>query len=183
MCLFRETFSVEAVCLAFGARTEDDLGVTPLWGGVGRSGGGSVGEAREVMDRVTEALFNKDKAAATKCYAADAVAVAPDAGEVRGVENVVAWSWDLFDAFPDAKYESVNEYESGDTAIDEGYFVGTHTGPLKNPNGESIPATGKSVRVPACDLATVRNGVITRHRFYYDQMDFLGQLGLLEEGG
>lgn len=140
-----------------------------------------MGEAREVMDRVTEALFNKDKATATSCYAADAVAVAPDAGELRGVEDIVAWSWDLFDAFPDAKYESVNAYESGDTAIDEGYFVGTHTGPIQNPGGEPIPATGKSVRVRACDLATVEGGVITRHHFYYDQMDFLGQLGLLPE--
>jgi hypothetical protein len=35
--------------------------------------------------------------------------------------------------------------------------------------------------MPACDIATVENGVITRHRFYYDQMDFLGQLGLMEE--
>jgi ketosteroid isomerase-like protein len=140
-----------------------------------------VGEAREVMDRVTEAIFNKDRATATSCYAPDAVAIAPDVGEIRGNENIVAWSWELVEAFPDAKYESANSYESGDTAIDEGYFVGTHTGPLRAPTGEIISATGKPVRVPACDLATVKNGVITRHRFYYDQMDFLGQLGLLPE--
>jgi hypothetical protein len=30
-------------------------------------------------------------------------------------------------------------------------------------------------------VATVRNGRITRHDFYFDQMDFLGQLGLLAE--
>jgi SnoaL-like polyketide cyclase len=44
-----------------------------------------------------------------------------------------------------------------------------------------IPATGKHVRVRACDIATVQNGVITSHRFYFDQMEFLGQLGLVPE--
>ena len=140
-----------------------------------------MGEAREVMDRITDAYFSKDMDAAAKLYAPDAVAVAPDAGELRGRDQIVAWSKELFDAFPDATYEPVNEYEAGNTAIDEGYFVGTNTGPLQGPTGETIPATGKSVRVPACDIATVENGVITRHRFYYDQMDFLGQLGLMEE--
>ena len=140
-----------------------------------------MGEAREVMDRITDAYFSKDMDAAAKLYAPDAVAVAPDAGELRGRDQIVAWSKELFDAFPDATYEPVNEYEAGNTAIDEGYFVGTNTGPLQGPTGETIPATGKSVRMPACDIATVENGVITRHRFYYDQMDFLGQLGLMEE--
>jgi ketosteroid isomerase-like protein len=30
-------------------------------------------------------------------------------------------------------------------------------------------------------LATVRDGRIISHRFYYDQMEFLGQLGLVPE--
>jgi hypothetical protein len=29
-------------------------------------------------------------------------------------------------------------------------------------------------------VATVRDGVITNHRFYFDQMEFLSQLGLAE---
>jgi predicted ester cyclase len=102
---------------------------------------------------------------------------------VRGNDNIVAWSRQFFAAFPDAKYEPVNEFESGNTAIDEGYFAGTNTGPLPGPTGETIPATGKSVRVRACDIATVEDGVITSHRFYFDQMDFLGQLGLMEAPG
>ena len=94
----------------------------------------------------------------------------------------MAWTRELIDAFPDAKYEPVNEYEVGNTAIDEGFFVGTNTGSLQAPTGETIPATGKSVRARAVDLATVENGVITSHRFYFDQLDFLSQLGLMEGG-
>jgi hypothetical protein len=49
------------------------------------------------------------------------------------------------------------------------------------PSAESIPATGKQIRVRDCDVATVTGGLLTRHRFYFDQMEFLGQLGLLPE--
>ncbi len=111
----------------------------------------------------------------------DAVAITPDQGELTGREQVVQYLRQLTDAFPDATYEAVYAHESGDTAVDEGYVVGTNTEPLAMPTGESIPATGKRIRVRSCDVATVQNGLITSHRFYFDQMDFLGQLGLLPE--
>jgi ketosteroid isomerase-like protein len=141
-----------------------------------------MGEARDLMDRVTDAFFSSQWDTAAKLYAPDAVADTPDKGEVRGKDNIVAWTKELIDAFPDAKYEPLNEYEAGNTAIDEGFFVGTNTGPLQGPTGETIPATGKRVRARAVDLATVENGVITSHRFYFDQLDFLGQLGLMDAG-
>jgi uncharacterized protein (TIGR02246 family) len=133
------------------------------------------------MDAITNAVLQKDLEAAANLYAPDAVVVTPDQGEIRGREQIVQYLKEINDAFPDNTYESAYKHESGDTAIDEGYFVGTHTAPLALPTGEELPATGKQVRVRACDIATVRNGVITSHRFYFDQMDFLGQLGLLPE--
>jgi predicted ester cyclase len=139
-----------------------------------------MGEAREVLDRLTDAVFSKDWEAVARFYPAEAVAVTPDAGEIQGNEEVVAWSSEFLDAFPDARFESVYAHEAGNTAIDEGYFVGTNTGPLRSPTGETMPATGRSVRFRACDIATVEDGLITSHRFYFDQMEFLGQLGLME---
>jgi ketosteroid isomerase-like protein len=150
-----------------------------LYSGAGKEEG-TMGEARDLLDRVTNAFFSSEWDTAAKLYAPDAVADTPDKGEVRGQENIVAWTRELIEAFPDAQYEPVNEYEVGNTAIDEGFFVGTNTGPLQGPTGETIPATGKRVRARAVDLATVENGVITSHRFYFDQLDFLGQLGLME---
>jgi ketosteroid isomerase-like protein len=133
------------------------------------------------MDAVTEAVFQKDLETATNLYAPDAVMVTPDQEELRGREQIIGYLKQFNDAFPDNRYEPAYAHESGDTAIDEGYFVGTNTAPLPLPTGEELPATGKQVRVRACDIATVQNGVITSHRFYFDQMDFLGQLGLLPE--
>jgi ketosteroid isomerase-like protein len=140
----------------------------------------TMGEAREVMDRVTAAMDNNDVEAARSLYASDAVAETPDEGTLRGADAIAGWLVKLAEAFPDARYEPTNGFEVGDTAIDEGYFTGTNTGPLPMPGGQSAPATGKAIRVRACDVATVRDGVITSHRFYFDQLEFLGQLGLAE---
>ncbi|MGH3326867.1 MAG: ester cyclase [Streptomycetales bacterium] len=139
-----------------------------------------MGQAREVMDRLTEAIFKKDLDTAASLYAIDAVAVTPDQGELNGREQIVQYLTGFVDACPDAAYESIDQHESGNTAIDEGFLVGTNTAPLRLPTGGTLPATGRSVRVRGCDLATVENGVVTRHRFYFDQMEFLAQLGLLQ---
>jgi ketosteroid isomerase-like protein len=139
-----------------------------------------MGEARDVMNRLTDAMFGGDREGAAQLYAPDAVAVTPDQGEVQGREAVMVWNQQFFDAFPDARYELVHSHESGDTAIDEGFFVGTNTGPLPTPTGDTVPATGRAVRVRACDIATVQGGLVTSHRFYFDQADFIAQLGLDE---
>jgi ketosteroid isomerase-like protein len=133
------------------------------------------------MDKLTDALFRNDYDAARALYASDAVAVTPDKGEVNGSGEIVDWARELFEAFPDARYESANAFESGNTAIDEGYFTGTNTGPLVAPTGDTMPATGRSVRFRACDVATVEDGAVTSHRFYFDQMEFAEQLGLMEQ--
>jgi predicted ester cyclase len=137
-----------------------------------------MGEARKILDQATEASFNQDWAAAEKFYAPDAVGVTPDQGEIKGGAEIMQWLKQFFDSFPDGKYQPEFQHESGNTAIDEGWFTGTNTGELVLPTGDRLPATGKRVRVRGADMATVENGLITSHRFYYDQMDFLGQLGM-----
>lgn len=140
-------------------------------------------EAREIMDRLTEAVFKKDFDTARSLHAPDALSITPDAGELTGPDAAVAYLRQFVDAFPDAQYETRYELECGDTAVDEGYFVGTHTQPLRTPDGQEIPATGRAVRVRGCDIVTVADGKVTSHRFYFDQMEFLGQLGLAPEAG
>jgi predicted ester cyclase len=140
-----------------------------------------VGEAREVMDRLTEAFFNKDYETATKLYAPNAIVETPDAGELKGGAEVAQYMKVFFDAFPDAKYEASTAFESGNTAVDEGRFVGTNTGPLRMPNGEELPPTGKRVNMRGADIATIENGLVTSHRFYFDQMELMSQLGLAPE--
>ena len=141
-----------------------------------------MGEAREVMDRLTAAATEtKDFQAVAECYANHAVAVTPDQGEIRGGAAIANYLRQFSDAFPDLQYEHIDKHEAGNVAVDEGYITGTHTAPLATPSGESIPPTGKRIRVRDCDVATVEGGLVTSHNFYFDQMEFLGQLGLLPE--
>jgi ketosteroid isomerase-like protein len=140
-----------------------------------------VGEAREVMDRLTDAVMSGDLDALKSLYAPDAVAETPDQGTVPGRDQIAAYLGEFATAFPDASWEYRSKYETGDTAIDEGFFVGTNTGSMTGPNGETIPPTGKRIRARECDVATVQNGVITSHRLYFDTLDWLTQLGLAPE--
>jgi ketosteroid isomerase-like protein len=140
-----------------------------------------MGEARETMDRMTRAFVEQDLDTVVNLYAVDAVILTPDLGELKGREQIRSYFQGFKDAFPDARYELVAGYEAGDVAIDEGFFVGTHTGPLADPSGQTQPATGETVRLRACDIATVEHGLVTSHRFYYDQLELLTQLGLVEE--
>jgi ketosteroid isomerase-like protein len=136
--------------------------------------------AREVMDRMTEAFEKHDFDAVSKVYAADAVIVTPE-GEIHGREAITDYFRRQLAAIPDSSYELVAGHEAGNVAIDEGYWVGTNTGPLSMPSGETLPATGRSLRLRACDIATVDGGMVVSHRFYYDQLDMLEQLGLLPD--
>ena len=138
-----------------------------------------MGQAREVMDGITAAIMSGDRAAIERLYAPDAVVEAPDVPRIEGASAIADYHLSLHRAFPDAGFEFRSTIEVGDIAIDEGWFTGTHTDVLSTPAGD-IPATGKSVRARVFDILEVADGRCVSHRFYYDQLGFMEQLGLME---
>jgi ketosteroid isomerase-like protein len=141
-----------------------------------------MGQARELMDQLTEALTtHQDPKTLANLFAEDAVAYTPDGGELHGRDAISEYWRQMTDAVPEARYEPLASFEVGDTAIDEGIFSGRNTGPLEFPDGTSLPATQKDLRIHGVDFATVRDGQITSYRLYFDQLEFLNQLGLLPE--
>ncbi|MGY1754369.1 ester cyclase [Blastococcus sp. SYSU D01042] len=140
-----------------------------------------MGQARDIMDRLSGALTAGDRAAITGLYAPDAVLETPDGPRIDGAEAIADYFAALARAFPDLSFQLVAGYEIGNTAIDEGFVVATHAGVLTTPDGDIGP-TGRSLRLRECDLATVEDGVVTRHRMYFDQLEFLVQLGLADAG-
>ena len=141
-----------------------------------------MGQAREVMDRLTAAITTADPKAIADLYAPDAVAVTPDGGELHGRDDIAGYWRQMTEAVPDGSYESVHSYEVGNTAIDEGVFTGRNTGPIQLPTGETLPPTQKEIRIRGVDFATVDDdGRIVDYRLYFDEMEFLGQLGLLPD--
>ncbi|CAL9479951.1 nuclear transport factor 2 family protein [Streptomyces sp. Tu 3180] len=141
-----------------------------------------MGQAREAMDRLTEAVTtNQDAEAVAELFAEDAVALTPEAGELHGRYEIAEYWRRMTTALPDARFESVSAYECGDTAVDEGYYSGRNTGPVRTPDGRTLPATQNAVRIRGVDIATVADGLIVDYRLYFDRLALLEQLGLPPE--
>jgi len=99
--------------------------------------------------------------------------------EMRGVEPFIAYGQLFATAFPDMRVELLSTTEEGNTVVAESILRGTHTGPLTDPSGHEIPATGKPINIPVADSFVFEDGKLATHRVYFDQMSLMAQLGLL----
>jgi steroid delta-isomerase-like uncharacterized protein len=80
-------------------------------------------------------------------------------------------------AFPDIHRQLDRFYFDGDTVIVELSLNGTHEGDLPGPNGP-IPATGKEIHAPCCDVFQIKDGKVTSFHCYLAATIILAQLGL-----
>ena len=96
--------------------------------------------------------------------------------KVKGVDDVLtAWKgWAT--AMPDSRATFRSELVSGNTAVLEITWTGTHKGPLMMPDGE-IPASGKKIELRACQVVEVANDRVKSVRHYFDMGTLLDQLG------
>ncbi|HVC33250.1 MAG TPA: nuclear transport factor 2 family protein [Chloroflexota bacterium] len=89
-----------------------------------------------------------------------------------------------FSGFPDGRTEILKIAAADDgTVVTEFLGKGTHTGPLPGPGGRVILATGRSTCTRFCQVATVKENLITGARMYYDLVGFLAQLGIMGSPG
>ena len=100
--------------------------------------------------------------------------------EARGPAQATAFSRPMIAAFPDSHHQCDVVVEEGDTVVVEGVWTGTHTAPLATPAGE-VPATGNSMRLPFSMVVHFDGDRAASIRVYFDQMTFLGQLGLIPQ--
>ncbi len=137
-----------------------------------------LGELTELVNQhytnVSEGRIERDR----DVVSPDIVHVSAAAGTVTGIEAFLAFVTGFKQAFPDLRWKMREFIEGSDAVVAEGVFLGTNTGPMVGP-GASIPATGRRVELPFCDIWKVSNGRLVENRIYYDQVTFLGQLGLL----
>ncbi len=134
-------------------------------------------EAAELGERWFQALTAGDVEAAVGLLSDDVEFGSP-AGTIKGSAEVRQFLQGYQLGFPDAKFAVSAVYGSGQTAALEGAYSGTNSGPLTSPSGE-IPATGKYASVPFVTVLETDGERITAHRAYWDQMGFIGQLGLM----
>jgi hypothetical protein len=81
-------------------------------------------------------------------------------------------------AFPDMHRELGNFYFYDNAVIVELSLNGTHKGDLVLPVG-TIPATGKKIHAPCCDVFQLKDGKVTSFDCYLIASVLLEQLGVL----
>jgi len=100
------------------------------------------------------------------------------AGTLRGLDAFRAVIRVFPDAFPDIEFTVHTWVETGDWLVVEGRVRGTHTGPLKTPEGE-IPATGKRLDLRFVDILQARGDKFCLLHVYFDRLEMMSQLGVI----
>ncbi|WP_157156282.1 MULTISPECIES: ester cyclase [unclassified Diaminobutyricimonas] len=127
----------------------------------------------------TASAFNdRDVAAFTALYAADAVVSDPFSPEpLRGRDAIAQDMADVLRAMSDARFTVGRMLEEGDLVVGEFTVAGTHDGPFATATGEIAP-TGNPVRLEGAVFSRLNAmGEVIEERRYYDVASVLHQLG------
>ena len=133
---------------------------------------------REAFERGTETFNAHDIKGFADVLADDVAFKAPGGVQGRGkkacAESYGAW----FEAFPDAHVEVHRVHFSGDVAVEEGTFTGTHNGILHGPAGD-VPPTGRPVSIDYVNVLRFKDGKHVSFSLTFDRLAMLEQLGLI----
>jgi uncharacterized protein (TIGR02246 family) len=105
--------------------------------------------------------------------------------EFHSREELRGWLTPFWEGFPTFRHDIHRAVaESDDAVLAEGTWTGKHDGTIPMPDGE-VPPTGRNVSFRFAIAATRGpNGEQARSvNLYFDNLEFLGQLGVLPEGG
>jgi steroid delta-isomerase-like uncharacterized protein len=135
---------------------------------------------KEAADRHISAFNQKDLDAFAANEDPSIEFVIPGDVTMRGREQVRSFMTLFWEAFPDITISVTHQVISGDTAVTESTYRGTHTGTWRTPNGD-IPATGRTVRGRQVAVQRVTKGLIVSEHLYFDQLELLSALGLVPQ--
>ena len=94
--------------------------------------------------------------------------------DIVGIEGAREYYANYLTGFSDIRFTIVDVFGQGDKLVKHWRFEGTHTGDFFG-----IPATGKTVSLDGTTLVRMENSKIAEERDFYDNLDFLTQLGLI----
>jgi ketosteroid isomerase-like protein len=140
-----------------------------------------MGQNHDVVSRFWSAFEAGDLDGAAELMTSDAVFMQPGMPEVRGAEEMRGMLAGWRAAFPDLRHREQEVVESGDTVVVRLQVTGTHTGPMRLPDGQEVPPTGREMVWESVDWIKLRDGKLASWRVYQDNVPFLTALGLLPE--
>ena len=135
---------------------------------------------REAFEKGTEAFNAHDIGGFSDVMTDDVVYRAPGGMSSAGKQACAEHYAGLFTAFPDAHAMIQAVHVSGDVAVEEGTFIGSHKGVLHTPAGDVQP-TGRRVMVDYVQVLHFRDGLTASFSLMYDRLELLEQLGLVPD--
>ncbi|WP_137286673.1 ester cyclase [Halorussus salinisoli] len=100
----------------------------------------------------------------------------PTVGTLQGREEVEAYVREVTDGFSDFRIDINDLLSDGTVVMAESTLSGTHDGEF-----EDIPPTHEEFEIRDMAKFVVEDGKLREERAYFDQHDFLSQLGLVDE--
>ncbi|HWH15013.1 MAG TPA: nuclear transport factor 2 family protein [Miltoncostaeaceae bacterium] len=136
-----------------------------------------MGSATDAVMASFDAWRRNDHRAFAPTYAPDAVLHEHATGRtVHGGEAMAAHNLAWREVFPDIDGEMLSVSEDGGRVALQILWRGTHRGDLVLPDGTTVPATGRTIELPAAMFLVVADGLITRLDHYFNPLAMLAQL-------
>jgi ketosteroid isomerase-like protein len=135
----------------------------------------------QLMQTLDDAWNAQDVEVFRQRHKPDVIVRWPGKPPTHGIEDHVQESIEFWQTFPDQHLDNRPYrvfFASGNWTCSIAHFTGTMTGPMKGPDGEEIPPTGKSFEVDFCTVALWDNGQIVEENLMYDLVTFMKQIGL-----
>jgi ketosteroid isomerase-like protein len=139
------------------------------------------GQNMELMQTLDDAWNAQDLETFAQRHRKDVVVRWPGQPPTHGVDAHRVEALEFFKTFPDQHLDNRPYrvfFASGDWTCSIARFTGTMKGPMKGPDGEEIPPTGKSFEVDFCTVARWDKGQIVEENLFYDLVTFMKQIGL-----
>ena len=121
----------------------------------------------EIMNKGKLDMFNDS-------YFTQDVVMHASPTDVIGIDNAREYYANFLTGFSDIQFTIKDVFGQDDKLVKHWNFKGTHTGDFFG-----IPATGKTVDLDGTTLVRMSNGKIVEERDFYDNLDFMTQLGLI----
>ncbi|HYQ87986.1 MAG TPA: ester cyclase [Bacteroidota bacterium] len=103
----------------------------------------------------------------------------PDGHQTTDIKAHIEELKPMFVFAPDTRIvEHPIRFGSGDWTCVTGYILGTFSKPMPVGNGKTIPATGKTFKLPMCTVGHWKNGKMIAENLYWDNQTFMKQIGL-----
>ena len=124
-------------------------------------------------DNIWEVAINEGRTSILDSVYTDS-AVLHTVPEIKGKVNCAAYYKNYVTGFSNRQFIVKEMFASGNKLVKYWQFKGKHTGVFFG-----IQPTNKDVDVIGCTIATIVDGKITEEQDFFDNLEFLQQLGLM----